>query len=313
MAKIKFRDKEPQDIIKTIRIDEPYNNFLQAKRTAHASRNTLELYSKHLNMMFPWFIEHEYDTIARITPEAIRGFLDYLMDKGHNYGGIHISYRILKTYLNFIWDEYDLTTRNPITRVPLSRPKPTPLEGISMDEVKAMLNACKNNYFPARDKAIISVLVDTGLRRSELLALKFADVNIDTGRITIWHGKGDKFRVVYAGKECRKALRKYVNCLEDIRPTDPFWLTKDGDVITADGVLSMLRRTQQSAGIEKLHCFHDFRRCCAIERLRNGEDIYTISRILGHADVETTKRYLFITDKDEQEFSVRSSPLDLNR
>lgn len=310
MARIKYRDKEPFEISNVIRIDEPYNNFLQAKRTASASPNTLKLYSKHLNMIFPWFIEHDVDTIAKITPESIRGFLDYLMDKGHNKGGVHISYRILKTYLNFIWDEYDLLTRNPITKVSLPRPKPKPLEGISIEEVEAMLKACKNNQFPARDRAIISVLADTGLRRSELMGLKFQDVNADSGRIVIKHGKGDKFRIVYAGKECRKALRKYINCLEDIKPTDSFWLTDEGDPISADGVLSMLRRTQASAGIEKTHCFHDFRRCCAITRLRLGEDIFTISRLLGHSDIETTKRYLFITDKDEQEFSVRTSPLD---
>ena len=313
MAVIKFRDNIQQKNSKIIRIDEAYNSFLQSKKTAGFSKNTVDMYSNRLNLMFPWFIEHGYDTINNLTPEAIRQYLDYMSSKGHNKGGMHLHYRILKTYLNFIWDEYDLETRNPISKVKFTAPKPTPLEGISIDEVKDMLKACSKNQFPARDKAIISVLVDTGLRRSELMALKFGDVDIDTGRIVIWHGKGDKFRVVYAGKECRKALRKYYNCLDDIKPTDALWLTDEGDPISADGVLSMLRRTEQNAGITKLHCFHDFRRCCAITRLRSGEDIFTISRLLGHSDIETTKRYLFITDKDEQEFSVRSSPLDLHR
>lgn len=313
MAKIKSRDKETRKILRVIRIDEPFNNFIQAKKTAGLSQNTIRLYSKHLNMAFPWFIEHAYDTVQSITPEAIRAFLSFLMDKGHNKGGTHMTYRTIKTYLNFIWDEYDIETRNPISKVKFSAPKPQPLEGISMDEVQEMLKVCCKNQFPARDKAIISVLVDTGIRRSELMALRFEDIDLDTGRIVIKHGKGDKFRIVYAGKECRKALRKYVSCLDDVHPGDKFWLTDEGDPITAVGVLSMLRRTEHNAGIEKLHCFHDFRRCCAIERLRLGEDIFTISRLLGHSDIETTKRYLFITDKDDQEFSVRSSPLDLNR
>lgn len=310
MAKVKFRDKVPREIPRVIRIDEPYHSFIQSRKTAGASQNTIDLYTKHLNAMFPWFIEHGYDTIGSLDSDGIRAYLEYLSGKGHNKGGVHLKYRILRTYLYFIWDEYDLNTRNPITKVSFSPPRPKPLEGISMDEVKRMLAACQNNQFPARDRAIISVLVDTGLRRSELMDLNFEDVNIDTGRIVVRHGKGDKFRVVYAGKTCRKALRKYLNCLDDIRPGDKLWVTDDGTPITANGVLSMLRRTEKNAGIEKLHCFHDFRRCCAIERLRNGEDIFTISRLLGHADIETTKRYLFITDKDEREFSLRTSPLD---
>lgn len=311
MARIKSHDNVLRDFsFKTIRIDEPFNSFLQSKKMGGFSGNTIALYEKKLNAMFPWFIEHGIDTIGLITPESIREYLAYLLDNGHNKGGAHLYYRILKTYMNFIWDEYDIDKRNPISKVKFAPPKAQPLEGISMDEVRDMLKVCQKNAFPSRDKAIISVLVDTGLRRSELLALRFEDVDIDTGRIVVKHGKGDKFRIVYAGKECRKALRKYISCLEDIHPDDKLWLTDEGDPITADGVLSMLRRTQLNAGIRKLHCFHDFRRCCAIERLRNGEDIFSISRILGHADIETTKRYLFITDKDEQEFSTRSSPLD---
>lgn len=313
MAVVKFRDNIQRNFSRVIRIDEPYNNFLQSKQAAGFSKNTIDLYSHRLNDMFPFFIEHGYDTFGNITPEAIRIYLNHLTEKGHNKGGTHLYYRILRTYMNFVWDEYDLEGRNPISKVPFSQPRPKPIEGISMEEVKAMLKACQKNVFPQRDKAIISILVDTGIRRSELMALKHGDIDLDTGRIVIRHGKGDKFRVVFAGKECRKALRKYVGCLDDIKPTDPFWLTKDGDVITADGVLSMLRRTQQNAGIKKLHCFHDFRRCCAIERLRLGEDIFTISRLLGHADIETTKRYLYITDQDDRNFYEQSSPLDLNR
>lgn len=313
MAVVKFRDKETREISKVIRLDEPYNNFLQSRKTTGASKSTVALYVKVLNKTFPWFIENGVDTVSLLTPESIREFLAHLDEQGHNKGGMHLYYRVFRAYLNFVWDEYDITLRNPISKVQFSAPRPKPLEGISMDEVKDMLKQCKKNQFPARDKAIISVLVDVGIRRAELMDLQFQDVDFDTGRIVIRHGKGDKFRVVYAGKECRKALRKYKSCLDDIKPTDPLWLTYDGEPITEHGVLSMLRRTQENAGFERIHCFHDFRRCCAIERLRNGEDIFSISRLLGHEDVQTTKRYLFITDKDEQEFLTRSSPLDLNR
>ena len=312
MAVVRFRDKETHEMSKVIRIDEPYNNFLQSRKTTGSSKETVALYIKILNKSFPWFHENGCDTIGALNPEIIRSFLDYL-SQSHNKGGCHMYYRVLRAYLNFVWDEYDIEVRNPMQKVKFSAPRPQPLEGISIDDVKEMLKACKNNQFPTRDKAIISVLVDTGIRRSELMALQFRDIDFDTGRIVVRHGKGDKFRIVYAGKECRKALRKYKSCLDDIKETDPLWLTCEGEPITEHGVLSMLRRTEKNAGLQKLHCFHDFRRCCAIERLRNGDDIFTISRLLGHEDVQTTKRYLYITDKDEQAFITRSSPLDLNR
>ena len=87
------------------------------------------------------------------------------------------------------------------------------------------------------------------------------------------------------GRECRKALKRYVACLEEIQDHDPFWLSLNGEPLAVDGVREILRRVQRAAGLPKIHDFHDFRRCFALERKRNGDDDITISRALGLTEV----------------------------
>jgi len=90
-------------------------------------------------------------------------------------------------------------------------PKDPPLEPAGIEAVKAILKTCKSNLTGLRDKAIILMLIDTGLRASELLALEVVNVNSISGTIQVLHGKGGKFRNVYLGRKSRIALRRYLN------------------------------------------------------------------------------------------------------
>ncbi len=160
---------------------------------------------------------------------------------------------------------------------------------------------------------MIYLFVDTGLRRAELCDLRFRDVDLNTGAITVEHGKGDKFRVVFCGNECRKMLRKYAACVEDARPDDFFFLTDEGSPLTTDGIVSILRRLEKRAGFPAYKGFHGLRRCFALERKRNGDDIFTIQRALGHSSPTVTQRYIALTDEDDAAAALRSSPMDRHR
>lgn len=276
----------------------------------HLTDGTIRYYRNMLGSILDYLKSIEIDTVDQITTEVIRNYLLHLETKGHNPGGVHGYFRVLRAFMRWLWDDYDIPTRNPIDKIKCKNRPPTPIEGITMDEVQSCMEACNQTRFPERAKAMIAVLVDTGLRRAELLGLTFDDVRISDGRITVRNGKGGKFRIVYCGKECRKHLRRYIACLEDVKPGDPFWLTLNGEPLGLDGAREVIRRVQRQAGLSKIHDFHDFRRCFAIERKRNGDDDITISRALGHSSLEVTKRYLAFTNDDDRELALRSSPMD---
>lgn len=307
MAKIKSRDLQTKEIQETLYIKDCCYQFIQSRRTMNLTSKTVDFYENSIIKIQEYFAANNVCLISEITPVVIRDYIDCLRNKGHNIGGTHLYYRVLKAFLKWVWYEYDLEIRNPIDKVKCQNRPPTPIQGITMDEVQACLDVCSQTKFPERARAMITMLIDTGIRRSELIGLKMKDVRISDGQIIIRHGKGDKFRIVYCGKTCRKYLRRYINCIEEIRDEDPFWLSLNGEPLAVDGAREIIRRVQRFAGIEKVHDFHDFRRCFAIERKRNGDDDITISRALGHSSLEVTKRYLAFTQDDDRAFAMRAS------
>lgn len=248
-----------------------------------------------------------------VTSQLIRDYLEWLREDGHNQGGVFLYFRVLRTLLNWIWEEYDVDLPNPIRKVKCADRKPEPIEGIKIADVDKMLAQCKFNKFPERDRAMIAVLIDSGVRRNKLMSIRMADLDLELNQIMIRHGKGNKFRFVFIGRETKKLLRKYLACIEDIRPSDPLWLNIDGDPLSISGARDILRRTQKNAGLDRIHDFHAFRRCFAIERKRNGDDDITISCALGHSSLEVTKRYLAFTPDDDRDFAMRASPMDNRR
>lgn len=310
MAKIKNRRQQISSNFEVLDMNVCGIQFIQSRRTLHLTPGTIEFYNKRIKEIKSYFLSQNILTINEITSVNIRDYLDWLELRGHNQGGTHIYYRVLKVFLKWIWEEYEIDVRNPIDKVKCLNRPPTPIEGITIDEVQACLDACDQTKFPERARAIISVLADTGLRRTELLELKMKDIRLSDGRITVRHGKGDKFRIVYCGKLCRKSLRKYINCLEDINENDSLWLSLEGEPLGVDGLRWIIRSVQQLAGLNKIHEFHDFRRFFALERKRNGDDDIVISRALGHSSLEVTKRYLAFSSDDDRDFALRASPID---
>lgn len=311
MARIKFKEHGTSQWISISECLEPFI----LSRKIKCSNDTIDFYRRKLRVILQWFEDNDVKNCLELSPQILREFLDDLSEKGHNGGGVHTFYRPLKAYLRWIWDEYDIPIKNPIDKVKMEQPLSEPIPGIPIDAVAQMLDACgKYSEFPDRDKAIIAVLSDTGVRRSELLRMNIGDLDLSIGKITLHKTKGGKFNNVFCGRECRKLLRKYLACLEKTKPKDPLWLDENGERLSERACRSMLTRRQHNAGLTgKEYAFHAFRRCFALECKRNGDDIGTISRKLTHSTVEVTKRYLALDDNDDQEAAVRSSPLDNRR
>lgn len=89
----------------------------------------------------------------------------------------------------------------------------------------------------------------------------------------------------------------------------PLWVTRDGFRLTYSGLRQIIRRRSIDAGIEAPG-LHDFRRCFAIEYLRNGGDIFTLQKILGHSSLEMVKRYLALANTDVEAAHRKASPVD---
>jgi site-specific recombinase XerD len=214
----------------------------------------------------------------------------------------HLSKKTVLNYhtgLSALWTwaaEEDLVKHHIIKKVARSDPEKPAIKPYTREDVEAMLAACKSTrryVLPNknvchrsrptahRDKAIILVLVDTGVRASKLRKITIADVDKRNKRIFVW-GKGAKERTVYIDASTARAIWRYLATRPDARADDPLFVTQEGRPLTRDSLCHLIIRLGRRAGIANAN-IHRFRHTFAINFLRNGGNAYTLQRLLGHS------------------------------
>ena len=166
------------------------------------------------------------------------------------------------------------------------------------------MGACKTQ----RDKALFLFLADSGLRASELCSLNMADIHLLTGAVNVEHGKGNKRRVTYIGQRAKQELRRYLKTKQALKQEPPLFATDESGRFSYNGLRSLLFRRGANAGVKV--SLHDFRRFFAITMLRNGTDVITPSRLMGHSGLEVLKRYLNQMPDDLGLAHKKASPVD---
>ncbi len=154
-----------------------------------------------------------------------------------------------------------------------------------------------------RDRAIILTLLDTGLRASELCALKIGDVEQKTGRVHVKHGvsggaKGGKGRTVFLGKAARHAVWRYLADREDGEDSDaPLFVGKLNHSLNKDALRHLMSELGAKAQVNKCHP-HRFRHTFSITYLRSGGDVFTPQSLLGHSTLDRVQHYARIAEVD---------------
>jgi len=281
--------------------------FLLDRKARGYSKGTIYFYKMKLQLFNNYCNIHQLNEIQQISPTFIRSYLLNLENTSHNPGGIHACYRALKTFLKWYAIENDLDNwDNPIDKVKVKNPNNQPLNPVDIEAVRAILDTCRQSVVDIRDRAIILMLLDTGMRISELLALEHENINPTTGVIQILHGKGGKFRTVYIGRKTRNALRRY---LSKTTKEGKLFITDYGEPATYTTIRDMLKRRAEKASVDT-PTPHQFRRYFALSMLRNGVDIFTLQLLMGHSDLQILRRYLKQDNRDLSEAHIKGSPVD---
>jgi len=211
----------------------------------------------------------------------------------------------IKAFFNFLLGEEYLSA-NPMQRVAMPRLDQTVLPAFTPDEVSAMMTQTKGrDPVSFRDRAILVVLLDSGVRLSELVSMKVGDVDLSTGTFKVV-GKGRKERICRLGPTALKSFIRYVRVRRG-KPSEPLWIGKYGP-ITNSGVSQILRQIGQSCAVHAHP--HKFRRTCALTLLRAGCDVFSVQHILGHSDLTVLRRYLAQTEQDVLAAHTKFSPVD---
>lgn len=302
-----------------MRMRDAVDGFFVVKVDLAAS--TVKRYEVMYRIFVDWLGEDV--EIKDVTADQIRRFLDYLRaERGVSDRTVHDYHAVLSSLWSWAVDE--LGVENPVRQVP--RPTfPAPvIVPFTRDEVDAMLKAARytgeywdrwgnttKNRRPTaiRDTAIILVLLDTGLRVSELCRMTLADYYAREKRLHVRHGKGNKRRVVYLGNNSSRALWRYTVKRKDESEDAPLIRTNTGRPMDRNNVRHTLARIGDRAGVEGVHP-HRFRHTFAVSFLRNGGNVFALQRILGHEQLSTVQVYLRLAQADIEEMQRSNSPAD---
>ena len=306
--------------------------FILTKHADDKSPRTVEYYRENLNR-FLWYAEKDnWADDARLLNEwHIREFLSYVATETHRWGlngnGSETSQRkashstvrhyfvVLSCFFNWAVREGFLPD-NPIARIKVAKPKPKVITPYSAEEIKKLLAVCDYDYqhngklLASRNRAIILVLLDTGIRLSELAAMRLGDINAETGQVKVL-GKGAKERLVRIGKTAQKAIWRYL-VYRPQNGEEALWLTEEGKPLGITGVQSQIKRLKQRGGIRSQGGVHRFRHTFALNFLRADRNVFNLQYLLGHSDLDMVRRYTATLGmEDALEAHKKASPADL--
>lgn len=274
----------------TARLEDLQRSFARHLRAEGRSERTVVIYGQSVRFFSRWLeTQGREPVLEELNRAAIREWLAQLADV-NEASTVKTRYRGLFRFCGWLVDE-DEITEHPMKTLSPPQPNMRPVPVLSDDELAALMKACAGKDFrDRRDEAILRLLLDCGLRVSELCGLTVADTDLDQGMALV-RGKGNKIRPIYFGARTARAIDRYLRARSGQRwaHLDALFLTQRG-AMTPDGVRERMKVRGEQAGIPDLHP-HRFRHSWAHDFLMSGGQERDLKRLAGWTSDVMLERY----------------------
>ena len=226
--------------------------------------------------------------INEISTNHIRSFLLQLQER-NSAKSVADYYRVIKRFFNWMVEE-EILEYSPMAKIKSPRVPETLIKPFTEQHIKSILLLCdEHTRTGIRNKAIILMLLDTGLRLSELANIQLSDMDLDNETLTVM-GKGNRQRVVRIGRGAQKALLTYLLSRKDNQPG--LWVSEEGKPLTWKGIAVMFKVLKRRAGFQDVRLSaHTFRHTSGTWALLNGASERDVQLLLGHRTQRMTQHY----------------------
>jgi integrase/recombinase XerD len=275
------------------------------------AKNTLDAYRRDLNQLAAWLRRERGTALTAANHADLLGFLAHKVRARARATTTSRQLSSLKRFYRYCLRQgrvqADPTLKIDSPKLPRSLPK-----SLTEEDVESLLAAPPvEEGLGLRDKAMLETLYASGLRVSELVALKLAQVSQDMGVVRVV-GKGSKERLVPVGEEALAWIRRY---LREARPqllggrtSDDLFVTARGAAMTRQMFWHLLRRYAARAGLKKPISPHTLRHAFATHLLNHGADLRVVQLLLGHSDISTTQIYTHVARERLKQLHAKHHP-----
>jgi site-specific recombinase XerD len=294
------------------------DGYLMSLGARRLSQNTIDDYSRTL-YKFAAFLKDDLP-VHEITIRDIERFLA---------SNPNLSNKTILNYyigLSSLWTwliQEEIAKENIVRKLKPPKPEKKEVSPLTETEVKAIFSALNRSKVyrrngqsidhslnsMERNRAILLLMLDTGIRASELCDLKIEDVDNRNNRIYVRKGKGMKERLLPISPRTGQMIWRYLATRGDTHPDDSLFTGRLNRPLTRTKLAEMFQNIGKRAGVSNVHP-HRFRHTFAIQYLRNGGNAYTLQSMLGHSTLETVKIYLKLAQVDLDAAHRRASPVD---
>ena len=288
-------------------------DYLRSCRARGLGPKTIDqAYGYSLRHVFlPWAAREGIDGVKGLTHRALEGLTAELLDPSRAQGRGALSRPTVHSYLRAVnqllkWAKAEGEAVADRAAAPLpSLPKSLP-QILERDEIRKLEEAAATE----RDRLIVRVLADTGLRVGELVALRCEDLLVRTrGSFLLVHGKGDRERHVPVSPQLARRLERYIaRTRPTTAPDAPDWIfvslrrdrrTRDYEPLSPNGVAQVVRDLGRRVGLRQTVHPHLFRHSLVTWALRKGINPIQVAEIVGHTSLAMIQRvYAHLTPQD---------------
>ena len=279
-------------------INEYLKEYLLECKIRNYSAQTIKAKKINLSVLIRYLkSEFGIDTIEKIKKVHIQSYIIFEIDRGRKSSTVNTNLKTLKPFFDYALDENYIKV-NPAKSIKFLKNEKAVFTVFNDDEVMKMIGYWKGaSYTAIKNKLVISMLADTGIRIGELTSLLYDDVGDDYIKV---HGKGNKWRIVPISAQLRKAMLKYERKRKEVlsknsKESDYYFINQYKNKIdTVSSFQKMVKYTAQKVKVrESVRASpHTFRHYYVIKSLSLGTPIYQVSKNIGHESIRTTEIYL---------------------
>ncbi len=294
---------------KQLKLTQVSELFLKDRRTRVAP-DTMNFYTKYLSRMNEFFLNMDVVSTEDLTHDVLHTYIIHEQDRGIKNNTINKGLRSLKSALSYCV-KIERLDENPMRNFDLLNKDDVETITIDYDvsdSIFNFINSAPRTQYNLRLKAILYLLLDTGVRKNELRNIKLSDLDLRKNTIYLKKTKTRKNRHIFLSMQTTRVIEEYLSSVE---PIEYLFETVDGRAIqlSSNRLDQMILKLKRKLNLpsEVSISFHKFRHTYATRCLDHGAHLEFIRKTLGHSSISTTQKYLHLsTDKLKEQHEMHS-------